>query len=105
MSNIAVVGDRDTVLCFKAIGVDVFPAGAADVRAVLDTVVRNKYSIVFLTENLSVHVKEELNDLRFRTLPSVVLIPSMEGSMGLALGGIREAVKKAVGSDLMGKRG
>ncbi len=105
MSNIAVIGDRDTTLCFRAIGVDVFPAGSREeARAALADILRKQYSIIFLTEDMSPHLKEELKTLQFQTLPSVVLIPGMQGSTGLALENVRDAVKKAVGSDLLGRK-
>lgn len=105
MSNIAVIGDRDTTLCFKAIGVDVFVAhNREEACSALADILKKRYSIIFLTEDLSPHLTEELKTLQFQTLPSVVLIPGMQGSTGLAFENIREAVKKAVGSDLLGKR-
>ncbi|NLV89434.1 MAG: V-type ATP synthase subunit F, partial [Tissierellia bacterium] len=51
MYKVAVVGDKDSILGFKALGVDVFPVVEKDeARRVVDTLARNKYGIIFITE-------------------------------------------------------
>ena len=50
MFKIAVVGDKDSILAFKALGVDVFPVYDGDeARRTVDTIARDKYGIIFIT--------------------------------------------------------
>ena len=45
--KIAVVGDKDSILAFKAIGVDVFPVIEADeARRAVDNCARNNYAVL-----------------------------------------------------------
>ena len=101
-SNIAIIGDRDSISCFQAVGVDVFPAERPEeVKAVFKEVYTQKYAIIFVTEQMAVHVEEEIRERAWEPVPSVVLIPNNQGSLGLGLRVVRDVVKRAVGADIM----
>lgn len=101
-SNIAIVGDRDSIFCFRAVGVDVFPVVKPDeVKAVFEEVSQRGYAVIFVTEQSAVHIEEKLAEAAWRPLPSVMLIPNNQGSLGLGVEGLREVVKRAVGADIM----
>jgi V/A-type H+-transporting ATPase subunit F len=101
-SNIAVVGDRDSIACFQAVGVDVFPAQQPDeVKAVFAAVAKQQYAIIFVTEEAARHIEQELQEIAWQPLPSVVLIPNNRGSLGMGRGLVRQVVKRAVGADIM----
>lgn len=100
-SNIAVIGDKDSVFCFNAVGVDVFPvSNVAEARQAFEQTYRGGYSIIFITEAFAARLEDRLQELAWEPLPSVVLIPDNRGSRGLGLTKVRETVKKAVGADL-----
>jgi len=100
-SNVAVIGDRDSILCFRAVGVDVFPAAdPAGAAAIFDRLVREEYAVIFITEPLAVELNKQIQEVAYRPLPSVVLIPNSKGTLGLGSTHIREVVKKAVGADI-----
>jgi Archaeal/vacuolar-type H+-ATPase subunit F len=49
MYKIGVIGDKDSVLAFKALGVDVFTVSDKDsARKALDNAARDKYGIILL---------------------------------------------------------
>jgi V/A-type H+-transporting ATPase subunit F len=103
-SNIAIIGDRDSIFCFHAVGVDVFPAEKADdVKAVFDQVSEGGYAVIFITEQSAIHIEEKLREAAWRPLPSIILIPNNRGSLGYGLETLRNIVKKAVGADIMKK--
>ena len=53
--KIGVVGDKDSVLAFKAIGIDVFPVVEADeARIAVDRMAMNGYAVIFITEQVAV---------------------------------------------------
>lgn len=104
-SNIAVIGDRDSVLCFKAVGVEVFPArNPGEAEKIFRRLLKEKYVVIFITEQLAKGLEEELEEVAYKPLPSVVLIPNNKGSLGLASARIRETVKKAVGADIFAEK-
>ena len=49
--RIAVLGDRESVLGFKALGLDVFPAESVEeARSTLHRLAKENYAVVYLTE-------------------------------------------------------
>ncbi|MFQ6093774.1 MAG: V-type ATP synthase subunit F [bacterium] len=101
-SNIAIIGDRDSISCFRAVGVDIFPAeGPEEVKAAFEQVYKQEYAIIFVTEQSAVHIEERLREIAWQPLPSAVLIPNNRGSLGLGQRVVRDVVKRAVGADIM----
>lgn len=105
-SNVAVIGDRDSVLCFRAIGVDVFPVrDAEEARPIFDRLRREGYAILFLTEPIAAEMGDRLEEVASEPLPSVILIPNNAGSLGLGVGKMRQVVRKAIGADIFEREG
>ncbi|MDR3209475.1 MAG: V-type ATP synthase subunit F [Oscillospiraceae bacterium] len=104
MYKIAVMGAPDTVLGFRALGLDTYPVANADeARAVLRrlTEPEERYAIIYLEEKLSESLAPELAAFRAKTLPAIILIPGRDGGQGLGLTALREAVLRAVGADIL----
>lgn len=59
MHKIGVVGDKDSILAFKALGVDVYPVvSKEEARRTIDTLASENYGIIFVTEPVAALVKE-----------------------------------------------
>lgn len=102
MYKIGVVGDKDSVLAFKAIGVDVYPVIEADeARKAIDKMAMNKYAVIFVTEQVAEKVQETIERYNRETLPAVILIPSNQGSLNIGMQRIRDNVEKAVGVNIL----
>ncbi|MCL2084180.1 MAG: V-type ATP synthase subunit F [Oscillospiraceae bacterium] len=100
--SIAVVGDRDSVMGFRALGLDVRPAetaaeGAEAVRALAD----GGCAIIYITERLASELAGDIDKYKDRVMPAVIVIPGKEGSGGLGLAALKSAVERAVGADIM----
>ena len=105
MYKIAVLGGSDTVVGFKALGLDAFPVNTAEeALAAFKEISRPEagYAIVYVEETWAEGLSAAIR--RFRSDPhlAVILIPGREGSKGLGRQALREAVEKAVGSDITG---
>ena len=75
--KIAVIGDKDSILGFKTLGIDTFPvADAGEGLAVLRRLSGQSYGVIFVTEELAEELKDPLEELNRRFLPAVVLIPN-----------------------------
>lgn len=107
MPKIAVIGDRDSILGFKAVGVTTFPVTNAEtVRAALHQVTTGDYGVVFITEQAADQAHEAVSEASQKSIPILVPIPSSRGSLGLGMAQIRRSVEKAVGADILfGKEG
>ena len=98
----AIVGDGDSIMVFKAAGVDSFPAeDAKKAREVLRKVAR-EYAVIFLTEELARELGDFLKRFDEAPYPVVLTIPSKSGSTGFGAEQIRQASERALGVDLFG---
>ncbi|TDT50939.1 V/A-type H+-transporting ATPase subunit F [Fonticella tunisiensis] len=105
MYKIGVVGERDAVLAFLALGMTVKSVESPEeaIRAV-DSMAREGYGLIFLTETMAKDMEETLNRYKNQMLPAVILIPGSRGSLGIGLAKIRENVEKAVGVDILSEK-
>ncbi len=103
MYKIAIIGDRDTVLGFMALGFSVREANDTEEAArALSALVRSgEYAAILLTETLAAEMEDELARYRDMPLPAVVSIPGRGGSTGYGMRAIRTAVERAVGADIL----
>ncbi len=106
MLKIAVIGGRDTVLGFKALGLDTFSAeSAAEAGKLLRQLTREseaEYAIIYIEENLAAALKPEIDKFKDSPSPAIILIPGREGSLGLGQQALRDAVERAVGTNILG---
>ena len=102
MYKIAVMGDRDSVLGFRALGLDVFPVEeAAEARRTLHQLARNDYAVIYITEQLSSMIPAEIDRYKDEVTPAIILIPGKGGSLGLGASALQSAVERAVGADIL----
>ena len=105
MLKIAVIGGRDTVMGFRALGLETYPAAdAAEAGHILRRLTRENddYAIIYIEENLAVELAHEIDKFKDRPTPAVILIPGREGSMGLGQSALKAAVERAVGTNILG---
>ena len=100
--KIAVIGKRDCILGFKALGVSTFPVETGEEASrVLPAIMNEDYSAVFISEDFADDLKDILEEWREKPLPAVVLIPGPQGSRGLARERLRQNARRAVGVDIL----
>lgn len=102
MYKIAVLGDRDSIYGFGALGLEVFPiddgeTGAKTVRRLAE----EDYAVLYITEALCAQIPQELERLRELPLPAVVSIPGLSGNTGMGMAMVKRSVEQAVGSDIL----
>lgn len=104
MHKIGVIGDKDSVLCFKAFGLDVFPVVESETeenRKIVDKLAREGYGIIFITEQIAQTLDETIDRYNKELVPAIILIPSNAGGLGIGLARIRNNVEKAVGINIL----
>lgn len=107
MYKVAVVGDKDSILGFKALGVATYPVtGGEEAARALSAIAREKVAVVCITEAVAQQIQPQIEELNKKLLPAVVLIPNNQGSLGLGLKQIKKNAEKAIGADILfGKEG
>ncbi len=105
MYKIGIIGKRDAVQGFMALGFSVHEADTtADAARELHVMAKSQeYGVIFLTENFAAELEEETAKYRDLPLPAIVSIPGQEGSTGFGMNNLRRAVERAVGADILFK--
>lgn len=105
MQKIGVIGGRETVMGFKALGLDVFPvtdeAEAHEVFRNLTRAEEQEYAIIYLEESYARALSTEIDRFKDSPTPAVILIPGRNGTLGLGQSALKAAVERAVGSDIL----
>ena len=102
MSKVGIIGDKDTVMGFLALGIDIFPAYSADeIKKTINRLAEREYAIVFFTEEASLQAKETIAKYKDMELPAIIVIPGISGSMGLGMNEVRESAKRAIGAGIL----
>ena len=97
--KMAIVGDGDCILVFKAAGVDAFPASdEKKAREVLRRVAQ-EYQIIFLTEELARPLGEFLKRFDEEPYPVVLTLPSVKDCYGTEM--LKKAMERALGVDIL----
>ncbi len=100
--KIAVIGDKDSILGFKTIGVETFPVTSSEAALnSLKKLVSDNYGVIFITEELARDLEDVLSELNKRYLPAIVLIPNSKGTLGIGIKQIKRNVEKAIGADIL----
>ncbi|WP_073011411.1 V-type ATP synthase subunit F [Clostridium amylolyticum] len=102
MHKIGVVGDKDSVLAFKALGIEVFPViEKEEARKTVDKLALTGYGVIFVTEQVAKDIEETIERYNKQLLPAVILIPSNQGTLNIGMQRISDNVEKAVGVNIL----
>lgn len=107
--EIAIIGQKDIILGFKAIGITAESAltneEALNALKKLKEETEGekpKYAIIMITEELVEDFpEEEFKKLSLDILPSILVIPGIKGSTGLGMKRLGKIVEKAIGSNIL----
>ena len=101
MYKIAVLGDRDSIMGFKALGLDThFVETTEEARHTLHRLAKEEYAIIYITEQLAADIPADISRYKTSVTPAVILIPGKNGSLGMAAQALQSAVERAVGADI-----
>ena len=102
MHKIAVMGDRDSIYGFAALGMEPFPITDPNEEAKkLHQIAEENYAVVYMTEALGSNLQKELDRYRESDLPAIILIPGTSGNTGAGMEQVKKSVVQAVGSDII----
>ena len=102
MNKIGVVGDKDSVLAFKALGIDVYSViDAKEASKTVDKMAMTDYAVIFITEQVAKDIEETIERYNNKVLPAIILIPSNQGTLNIGMERIQQNVEKAVGVNIL----
>lgn len=105
MSNrnkLAAVGDRDSVILFKALGfITEYAETQEEVTKIVKKLIRDETSIIFITEEAAQLIPDIIETYKSSPFPVIIPIANKNGSIGIGMKGIRANVEKAIGTDIL----
>ncbi len=104
MPKVAILGQRDAVLGFKASGAVSFPADTLhEAREQLGAILKGDYAILMVTEQVAQILEKELEPLYDMPKPVVTILPDAREPRGVGMELLRRRVERAVGADILFK--
>ena len=104
ISQVAVIGDQDTVICFKAIGFDTFILEKKEgeepsiVANKIISILRKSYKIIYITESLYMLAENEIEQyLANKPYPILTIVPSSSSQKNIAFDSMKKLVERALG--------
>ena len=102
MSKVGVIGDKDSVMGFLALGIDTFTAyEPEEIKKTIHRLIEEDYAIIYITEQASLLAKDYIARFKDEPLPAIIVIPGIGASLGLGVNEIRESSKRAIGVDIL----
>ena len=99
--KIAVVGDKDLILAFKAISMEVFCAETKEEGEAVIKKLAKTHSVIFITEDLAAKIDSLLAKYKTKAYPAIIPIPDGGKSNGYGMQGIKADVERAIGTDIL----
>lgn len=102
MYKIGVIGDRESILGFKAVGLNVFPTDdPEEAKRTMKRMAKEDFAIIYITEQLYQHMLDEVDAYTDSRLPAVIPIPGKDGTLGIGMTSVKKSVERAVGADIL----
>ena len=102
--KIAVIGDKESVLGYRAVGFHTFESeGPAPDRQLIDRLARDEFGVIFITEQALSPITDVLDKYKDEKIPAIIPIPSKDGTLGLGIRNVKSSVERAVGADILFK--
>lgn len=100
--RIAVVGDWESVMGFRALGLDTYPVSAPEeAREKIHQLAKTDCAVIYMTEQLAEKLPDVLERYKDELRPALILIPGRDGSLGIGKNNIQRAIERAVGADIL----
>lgn len=99
--KIAILGSRDMIMLFKAVGCDVFsPTGRDKIRATLSKLISN-YKIILIQTSYAKLCEDLIEQTRTSAYPIILVVPNRDEDNPYALGKIVTDMERAIGAKIM----
>ncbi|NLD04877.1 MAG: V-type ATP synthase subunit F [Synergistaceae bacterium] len=106
-SPMAAIGSYDSILPFKAIGLDVVEItdeNRDSIGEIMNRFAIKGYAALFVEEALFSKYQLAVDEVNESTDMCIIPVPNQSGSMGVGLSSIRRNVERAVGMDIFGPK-
>ena len=100
--QIAVIGDWESVMGFRALGLDTYPVvSVEEAKDKVRELAKTDCAVIYITEQLAKDMVDVIARYKDDLRPAIILIPSREGSLGIGMECIQHDIERAVGADIL----
>lgn len=100
--RIAAVGDWQSVMGFRALGLDTYPVTSPEeARETIHRLAKEDCAVIYLTEQLAARLGDIIARYKDELKPAIILIPGREGSLGIGKETLQSSIERAVGADIL----
>lgn len=104
MYKVGIIGDKDSVMGFKTVGISVFDVkNVEEAEYKLHYLASESYAIIFVTENYALEMEKSIDMYKDERFPAIIPVPSTKGSLGFGMKNVKKSVERAVGADILFK--
>ncbi len=101
-TEIAVIGDRDSVMLFNALGIKaIYVDTAQQTERAIHQLAHAGCAVIYITEQAAALAGEAISSYKTQPFPAIIPIPNRTGSTGLGMQGVKDNVEKAIGADIL----
>ena len=100
--RIAVIGDWESVMGFRALGLDTYPVTSPEeAREKIRELAKTDCAVIYLTETLYPLCTDAIDAFKGEPYPAIIPIPDVHGSQGTGIRNLKGYVETAVGVDIL----
>ncbi len=101
--KVAVLGDKDFVMPFSALGLDTFATSAekAETGEIAKKILKGKYALIIVAENVASAAENVFSIAKNMPLPCIVVVPFTTEPSGFATKSLGEALRMATGINIL----
>jgi V/A-type H+-transporting ATPase subunit F len=101
--KIGILGNKEVTMGFKNLGIEVVVFdNEKSFQDNLETIKKQDFGIVFITEDLADGSEEIINKADRDVTPAFIVIPGIKGSSGIGIKKLKKTIEQAIGSDILG---
>ena len=101
-NKMAILGEGDSVLAFKAGGIDAYYVPSRDKAKETLRKLAKEYDVIFITEQLAAECDDLLKKFNQTAYPVIIAVPSGNGEgEGYSERKLKERMEKALGVDIL----
>ena len=96
----AIIGDGESILVFKAVGVEPFAVKTALEAEKKLAEIAKTYKIIFITDDFAEKLDDKIKQYNSQSYPIITSVPSKAGSNGYGESVLISAMEKALGINI-----
>jgi len=104
MLRLAIIGESESVLAFKAVGFDTFEVTMEQAAHTLrEKYHSGKYAVIFISENLARNLVEEMAEFTKKPIPAIGILPLGRQPESFGMEQMKKISIRATGTDIFSK--